>query len=138
SDLAQLRQTENLKAAGVRQDYSGPRHELVQAAEFTHQFMPGPQIEVISIRENDFGAEFFQRLLRERFYGGRRANRHEERRLHGAMRRSEAAATRPGRIGFAYLKRKIHCRIVSAARLKAVVTAAEGGRYMDPRQLRRE
>ncbi len=48
---SQLREAENLKASRIRQNGPAPRHELVQPAHAADQLVPGPQIEMISIRK---------------------------------------------------------------------------------------
>src|SRR5580704_18371442 len=88
-DLAQLVQAENLKAARVGEDRAPPRHKAVQSAQLPHSLNSRPQIKVISIAENDLGAEFFQSLLRNAFDRRDRAHRYKHRRLNLAMRRRQ-------------------------------------------------
>ena len=51
--VADLRQAENLKSAGVSQDRPIPAHELVQSAQFGNQLVAGPQGEVIRVAQDD-------------------------------------------------------------------------------------
>src|SRR5215813_2322397 len=87
-DLAKRGQTKDLIAIGIGEDGARPGHELMQAAEAANQFVSGAQIEMISIRKDDFRAEFFQAFLRERFYAGLRTYRQKKRCLYDAVRRS--------------------------------------------------
>ena len=106
--FSQFGEAEDLIAAGIREDGTRPRHELMQAAELADQLVAGAQIKMIGIGEDDFRAEFFERFIAQAFDGGLRADRQEERRLHHAVRSSEAAAARPERISFQDFKRKTH------------------------------
>ena len=56
--------------------------------------VPGTQIKMVGIGENDFGAEIFQRFLRQGLDGGGGAHGHENGRFDGAVRRGEYARTR--------------------------------------------
>ena len=47
---------EDLKAAAVREDGLVPRVEAVQAAAPRHEFVAGPQVQVIGVAEDDFRA----------------------------------------------------------------------------------
>src|SRR5579859_188566 len=113
ADFAKIRKTEYLEAAGIRKNRARPGHEFVQAAEFAHDFMAGAKIQMVSVGENDFGAELFQRLVAQRLYGGLRAYRHEERRLYGTVGSGQHTTPRTGRVGLRYLKRKTHPASVS-------------------------
>ncbi len=75
--------------------------------------MSGTQIKMISVGEDDFRAEIFERLLGKGFDGGLRAHGHEERSFDGAVGRGQAAAARARRIGLRYFKRKVHPGSVS-------------------------
>jgi len=110
---SQFGETEDLIAAGIRENDAGPGHELVQATKLAHEFMARPQIKMISICEEDLCAEFFKRFLSEPFNGGLRSHRQEEGRLHSAVRRGHAAATRPGGVGFQHFESKTHPLSVS-------------------------
>lgn len=71
--------------------------EFVQAAGALHQFFARPQIQMISIAENDLAADGANLILAEGFYRSLRAHRHEYRRENFAVRRDESAVTRARR-----------------------------------------
>ena len=66
----------------------------MEAAPPRDQLVPGPQIEVVRVAENDLGPHVFQVLGRERLDGPLGANGHERRGLDDAVRRREMAAAR--------------------------------------------
>ena len=43
-NFAKVGEAEDLEAAGIGEDRAGPRHEFVEAAEFSNQFVAGAQI----------------------------------------------------------------------------------------------
>ena len=89
-DLAQTAQAEDLKSARIGEDRVGPGHELVQSAHLADEFVPGPQVEMIGVGQQDLHAEIFgQVALGEPFDRGLRADRHEDRRLDGPVRRMQ-------------------------------------------------
>ena len=55
-DLAQLRQTVNLKAARVAEHGSRPTHESMQTAHAPDRFMSRAQIQMVCIPKNDLRA----------------------------------------------------------------------------------
>ena len=59
-DLAQAVQTEDLESAGIGEDRPRPGHELVQSAEPADGFVPGTQIEMIGVAENDLRVEIVE------------------------------------------------------------------------------
>src|SRR5579859_5155100 len=85
-NFSQFRKAENLESAGVRQNRAIPRHEFVQSAYAAHQLVPRSQIEMISIPKDDFRAEFFERFIAQTFHRRLRADWHEKRRFHRAVR----------------------------------------------------
>jgi len=93
-DFSKFGKTENLEAAGVRENRAIPGHEFVKAAHAADEFVAGAQIQVISVAENDFGAELFKRFVAQAFDRGLRTNRHEERCFDSAVRRSQATPPR--------------------------------------------
>jgi hypothetical protein len=107
--LAQLGQAHHLKSAAVRQDGAGPSHEAVQAAHLAHCLHPGPQVEVIRVREQDVGARGAQLIGRQRFDRADGADRHECRGQHVAVRGGETscAGRRRAILGFE-LERESH------------------------------
>ena len=93
SNFAQRAKGEDLKAAGVSEESARPTHELVKAAHAANGFVAGAEIEVISVAEDDFCAERFERVLRDGFDGALRADGHKDRGFDGLMRQDETAAT---------------------------------------------
>src|SRR5215472_4494505 len=112
-DFAKSREAENLVAAGIGQDRAGPRHELMQAAKAPNQLMARTQIKMIRVGEDNFSAKLFERFLRQRFYRSLRANGQEERCLHHAVRRGQAATPRALRVVLQNFKGKRHALSVS-------------------------
>lgn len=112
-DFAERGKTEDLEAARIGEKGARPGHELVEPAQLANEFVAGAQIQMIGVGQEDFGAELLESVLREGLDGRRRSHGHEERRLHGTVRRMQHTATRAGRIGLRYLKGKIHFLSVS-------------------------
>ena len=82
---------EDLVPAAVGQDRSVPGHETVQAAQPAYEFVPGPQIQVVGIRQNDARAEVFEPLLGKRFHGTGGSDRHKDRCLNFPVCRPQHA-----------------------------------------------
>src|SRR5277367_3996149 len=97
-DFAQFAEAEYLKAARVGEDRSGPGHKFMQAAEFADEFVAGPQIQMISVGEQDLDAEVFEVLLGKAFDSGRGADWHERRSVDGTVRSAQATEPSTGRI----------------------------------------
>jgi len=85
----------------------------MQAAESANQFVTGPKIKMISVSENDLGAQLLERLLSERFDGSLRANGQKKRRLHHAVGRGETARAPTGGVGLETFEEKSHALSVS-------------------------
>jgi len=85
-DLAQLAQTEDLKAARVGQHGARPTDEAMQPAHAADSLMARPQVEVVGVAEDDLRAQLFEHVLGDGLDGAGRAHRHEDRRLDGAVR----------------------------------------------------
>ncbi len=77
-DLAHLGQGKDLEAAGIGQDGVGPVHKLMQAAHLCHQVRAGAQVEMIGVRQNQAGANFFQLGGGDCFDGGLGADRRKD------------------------------------------------------------
>ncbi len=73
-DLSALGQREYLKSAGICQDGVRPVHEVMQAAQFSHQVITGAQIEVIGVRQYQAGIQLAELVWCDRFYRGLSAN----------------------------------------------------------------
>ena len=98
AELADLREAEDLEAAGIGQDGAAPSHEAMESAEVAHDVGAGTQQEMIGIAEHDLRAGGLEVLGRERLDGGLRADGHEDGRVHDAVARGELAAAR-GAVG---------------------------------------
>lgn len=106
--VLEVAQAEDLEAARVGQNRAGPRHESMKAAHSPNQLMPGPQIEMVGVGEQNLNVETFEVLLGLAFDGRGRADGHERRRLDDAMRGRKASQARTGRIGCENLEMKTH------------------------------
>ena len=91
ADLAQFRQRHHLEAAGVRQHRTVPAGEMLQAAERGDALGARPQHQMIGIAEHDIGAGIAHLAPVHALHRARRADRHEGRRPHHAMRRGQPA-----------------------------------------------
>jgi hypothetical protein len=76
-DLAQFPQTEDLKAAGVGQDWSLPLHEVVQVAVGFDHFGTRTEHEVEGVAEDDLGADCFDIPWEDGLYCAVGSNGHE-------------------------------------------------------------
>ncbi len=92
--LAQVGQRHHLEAAGIGQDRPGPVHEPVQPAQPLDPLRARPQHQVIGVAEHDLGARSPHRVGRHRLDRRRGADRHEGRRLDGAVGGVQPAAPR--------------------------------------------
>lgn len=84
-DFSQLRQRPDLKAARVGKDGLIPRGKFVESAEIPDQICTGAEPEVIGIAEDDLCAELLQLTGVKGFDRTLCADRHEDRRFHGAV-----------------------------------------------------
>src|SRR5262249_2873422 len=82
-------EAEDLITAAVGEDRLRPSDEAMKAAASRDEIVARPQIEVIGVAEQDLRAEFFEIPVRDAFDGALRADRHERRRLHVAVRRGD-------------------------------------------------
>jgi hypothetical protein len=85
-----LRNADN-EAAGIGQYRMRPIHEAVQPAERRDAFGAGTQHEMIRVCQHDLRAAGAHGIGREPLHGRLRADRHEGRRRHRAMRRDDLA-----------------------------------------------
>ena len=72
---------------------------------------------MIGVGEDDAGAELLERVLRQSFYSGGCADRHECGRFECAVWRREFASAGACRVGLGNLERKAHYIIVAVRRL---------------------
>ncbi len=121
---------EDLKAAAVREDGLVPRVEAVQAAAPRHEFVAGPQVQVIGVAEDDFRAYGVEIVGSDGLHAANRADGHEDGRVYRAVGRLENAGT--GRaVRGVYLKGSGCVHFTSLQAMKAV----EKGYIRDVRDL---
>ena len=88
-DPPQGAEAEDLESAAVGQNGAGPVHEPVQPSQIGDQAVSRPQIEMVRVAEDDVRPEVADLLRRQPLHGALRADRHEGRRSHIAVRRSD-------------------------------------------------
>lgn len=91
ADATKPREAEDLEPAAVREYRPAPRNETMKPAELIDGQVPRPQIEMISIAENDSRPGIFEHSLRERFDRALSADRHEDGCIERAMTCGDAA-----------------------------------------------
>ena len=95
-DPAQAFQAHHLEASAVGEDGMRPGHEVVESAGGPHRLVPGPQVKMIGVGQQDLDSQPFEILLGHAFDAARRADRHEGRSLDDAVGRVEEAGARAG------------------------------------------
>eukprot|EP00456_Euglypha_rotunda_P050579 TRINITY_DN40712_c0_g1_i1.p1 TRINITY_DN40712_c0_g1~~TRINITY_DN40712_c0_g1_i1.p1 ORF type:complete len:123 (-),score=17.50 TRINITY_DN40712_c0_g1_i1:313-681(-) len=96
-DLPYLAETEDLEATGVGQNGARPADVFVQAAEIANQFMAWAQVEVVGIRQNDFGVQILFQLRRgQAFDGSLGADGHENGGFDDSVRGMNPSGTGAG------------------------------------------
>ena len=106
-DFPDFGEAENLEAAAVGEDRPFPIHEPVQSAGGADDVESGPDVEVISVAEDDLRAHLEQFARVERLDAGLGADGHEDRRVHDAVRGGQSAQPRLGvRIRFEQFKHR--------------------------------
>src|SRR5881397_942354 len=109
SDLAQFRERENLISAAIRQNWSIPIHEFVQAAKMFDHIQSRPNKKMIGISKNDLRLEFMQLSRRDGFHRPLRPHRHKRRRLDYAVQCSYSPTSR---FRLSILRKKLeHCGV---------------------------
>ena len=112
TDLTQVLEAEDLEAATVRQDGAVPTHESMEASHPGDEIVPGSQIEVIGVRQDDVSAHLLQLIGSEGLHGGLRSHWHESRGRYVSVRRvDEARAGRRTFVPFLDSETKRHSRI---------------------------
>ena len=92
-DAVQVPQAEDLKTAGIRQDWTLPTHELVKSPRPCDHLLSWLQMEVIRVGEHHFGTGAQQLFRADAFHGGQGAHGHETRCVNRSMRGLKTAAT---------------------------------------------
>src|SRR2546427_8763863 len=95
-DLTQTFQAHHLEASAVGEDRMRPGDEAVQAAGGPHGLVPGPQVKMIGVGQQDLDAQPLEILLGHAFDAARRADRHEGGSLDDSVGRMEEAGARAG------------------------------------------
>src|ERR1700690_782294 len=94
--LSQCRETEDLKSSAIGEEWAPPVDEFMKSAHLVYDFMARAQIEMISVAQDDLGADLAQFVGRHGFHRPLGAHRHECRGLHGSPGGYElACAGRP-------------------------------------------
>ena len=94
ADFPHLGQAPDLKTAGIREDGPPPMHEAMQPLMRCDDLQAGPEIQVKSVAEHDFGAYALEILGGHGLDRAVCADGHERRRLDGAAGELEPAAPR--------------------------------------------
>ncbi len=97
-DLAKAFERKHLKAAGVGEQRPFPRHELVEPAELGDHILAGPDVQVVCVGQDDLRADGLEVGGRERAHRRLGADRHEHRRLDGAVGQGQRARARGARL----------------------------------------
>ena len=84
SYLSQRRETEDLKSTAIGEDGTAPVDEFMKSAHLVDDFMAGAQIEMISIAQDDLGADLAQFVGRHGFHRPLGTYRHECRGLYSS------------------------------------------------------
>ena len=99
---------EDLVAAGVGEDRAVPAHECMQAAELGDEILAWTQVQVVRVAEEDRRAERAQLPGVDALHGALRADGHERRRRHVAVRGAEDAGA-GGAVGSGQFER-VHAK----------------------------
>ena len=92
--LAQGAEAEHLKSTRIGEDRPPPTHETVQAGVGGDDVEPRSQPEMKGVAEHDLGAKRLELVWRHRLDRAVGADRHEHRRLDGAVGQREPSAPR--------------------------------------------
>lgn len=118
-DFGLLCKREDLESTAVRQNWPLPAHERVEPASRVDELWSWPQHQVICVCEDDLRPESFHLVGVERFDGGLRSDRHEDRRLDRSTARLDGPQSRARTwIGRVKLKRKATSGICGSVRFR--------------------
>ena len=93
----EIAERDDLEAARIGQDRPVPAHERVEAAEPGDPLVARAQVEVVGVRQDDRGTDPAQVVRGERLDRRVRPDRHELRRLDGAVGQCQSPGPCPGR-----------------------------------------
>ena len=96
-DDPQVAQRDDLEAARIGQDRAVPVHEPVQPAEPLDPVVPGPQVQVVRVGQDDRRARVADVVGRQGLDRRVRADGHELGRLDDAVGQRQAPGPGPGR-----------------------------------------
>jgi hypothetical protein len=120
-DFAEGVEGEDLEAAGVSEDGTRPTDEAMQAAHAADGFVAGTQIQMVSVAEDDFDTEGFERVLGDGFDSALRADGHEDGGFDGLVGQEEtAAATAGGGCGEEMKERRHGVILVDSCQLSVI------------------
>lgn len=94
-----IRQAENLKSAGIRQDCLIPPHHGMQATKSLNNLSPIKDAQVVGIGENDLSPSGGDLVRQHTLDGSLGSHRHERRCFDRAVSRDEATAASPATAG---------------------------------------
>ena len=86
---------EGLESTTVGKNRTRPPHELVQAAQSIDRFHPGAQVQVVSVAQDNLGAQVHNLVGRQGLDGGLGSHGHEDGCFYGAVGRGESAGSCP-------------------------------------------
>ena len=86
---------ESLESPAVGENGPGPPHELMQAAQLVYGLHPGPQVQVVSVAQDNLRPNFHNFIGRQRLDGGLGSHGHEYGRVHGTVGRGEPSGPGP-------------------------------------------
>ena len=89
-----LAQREHLESTGVRQDWTVPVHEPVQAAKPTNALMSRPFPQVVGVGQHNVSAGFFDLGWRQGPHSSPRSDWHKRRRRYRSMCQRQGASAR--------------------------------------------
>ena len=95
-NAVQLGETPHLEPAGIGQQQPIPGHEAVQSPHLADEPMPGPQVEMVGVAEDDLGAQLPQIGLAKGLHRSLRPHRHERGGVNTAAGVGEYAGARGG------------------------------------------
>ena len=98
-DFAKIFQTPHLKSAAVREHRAVPTHELVDASRRSDFRRCRAQVQMVRVRENDFGLDVLELCWSHRLDGCFGAHRHENWRMDIAVIRVDYSEACLGLLG---------------------------------------
>ena len=90
-DFPEFRQRKDLETTAIGKDRTVPTHELVKAAKVAHHVHARTDKEMVGVAEDNLRVEFPEFPRAYSLDGPLGSHRHENGRLHNAVRRCETA-----------------------------------------------